>query len=126
MNRGVGVMNTDTRYRGLRFLAGAHNVISGLVLGVAILVGGAVVVAGILGVAMIGTGGGFYTDPRLAIAAGVVFITVGGFVAALIFGLGQFFRAVADMADNSHTVLFVLAGLRDSPVAAPKVSRAED
>ncbi len=114
-----GAMNEDTRYRGLRFLGRIHNVIGAVVFGLTILVGASITVAGILGVALTGAGDEFYRDPRALIAGGIIFILGGGFVAAFILGLGQIFRAVADMADNSYTVLFVLAGRPQGPVTAP-------
>ncbi len=119
-------MNEDTRYRGLRFLGRVHNVIGGVVLGLTILVGGGIILAGILGVALFGAmGEAFYRDSRVLIAGGIVVMLVGGLAAASILGLGQLFRAVADIADNSYSALFVLAGRRGDAASASRTDATD-
>ncbi len=119
-------MTDDTRYGGLRFLAGVHNVIGGVALGLTILVGGGFILAGVLGVGLLGaTGETFYRDSRALIAGGIVVMLIGGPTVTVILGLGQVFRAVADIADNSYTALFVLARRPGDAIGASKADAGD-
>jgi hypothetical protein len=109
-------MAHETRYLALRIFGRIHRVIGGVVLGVALVLGGFTGLVGLFGAAHYGIRGqDFYPGSALVMGAGIAMTLITVLAGALIVGIGEAFRALADMADNSDRVLLALAALRGDP-----------
>ncbi len=119
-------MNGGTRYRALRVVGRLHTVLGTVVLGLTIVGSGGMVLVALSGVTLLGvTGDAFYRGPQGLIGAGIASALVGALIAAFLLGVGQLFRAVADLADNSAEVLFEIAALPGYPLPTPKADAAD-
>jgi hypothetical protein len=123
-------MHRETKYRALRFLGWVHSVIGGVVFGLAIVAGSFTGLAGVFGAAHYGiTGERFIPGSEVVVAAGIAGTLIIALAGAFILALGEAFRALADIADNSSSLLSALAApggeaVSGSGVDAPRVEGA--